>query len=294
MMKRAAAVVLPSMIGLLMLVASGSVRAQGLVVPKTEKGAGEDAAAVPPPATSWMSYHARPLTLTKGMVGIHGDLVADISADRWGKPLWVTPNLYYGVSDQLTVGIAMNPKAEFFPTGGGFCLSSDRYCSKFFVPNNASLDLLFSFNRTSSLEVAFHGGVDLGSIDPFVASGRGGLLLKIALTSEVAIMADPSISAGITKRAAPVNNKEFLSVPIRIGYQLHPQVNAGLITGVNGAISGFVDRFQVPLGLGALAALNEQIDVAVNFMFAAIAGNIAPMASHLDYRSVALTVNYRL
>jgi hypothetical protein len=38
MMKRAAAVVLPSMIGLLISVASGSVQAQGLVVPKKEKG----------------------------------------------------------------------------------------------------------------------------------------------------------------------------------------------------------------------------------------------------------------
>jgi hypothetical protein len=292
MMKRAAPVVLPSLIGLLVSVMSGSVQAQGLVVPKKEK-AGEEAAVTAPLEVNWLDYGARPLTLTQGMVGVSGDLVADISDNRWGKPLWLTPHVYYGVSDKFTAGITANPKSQFFPTGGGFCMSSSRYCGKVFIPNNVSLDLLFSFNRAAMMEIAFHGGIDLGAIDPFVASGRAGLLIKIRITNEVSIMADPSLSAGITKRTE-LNNKEYLSVPIRVGYQLHPQVNAGLFTGINSALSGFADRFQVPLGVGVLGALNPKIDAALNLTFAAIAGNVAPNTSNFDYRSVALTVNYRM
>jgi len=292
MMKRAAAVVLPSMIGLLISVTSGNARAEGLVVPKKVK-AGDDAAPTPPPPINWLDYNARPLTLGTGMMGISGNLVADISANNWGKPLWLIPHFYYGVSDKLTVGITGNPKAEFFPTAGGFCMSSSAYCPKVFIPNNVSFDLLFSFNRAAMMEVAFHGGLDLGAFDPFTAAGRGGLLVKIRINELVAILADPSISAGITRR--DFGNKEYLSVPIRVGFQFHPQVNAGLITGVNGAPATFADSYQVPLGLSALAALNEKLDVAVNLTFPTVAGNVPILnTSHLDYRSVALIVNYRM
>jgi hypothetical protein len=298
MMKRAAAVVLPSMIGLLISVTSGSARAEGLVVPKKVK-ASDEAAAAPPPPANWLDYNARPLTLAKGMVGITGALIVDISANKWGKPIWLLPQLYYGVSDQLTVGITGNPRAEFFPTQGGLCLSSSGYCGgKVVIPNNVSFDLLFSFNRTAMMEIAFHGGIDFRAIDPFVASGRGGLLIKVRVNELVAIMADPSVTAGITKRGAPpsgVNNQEFLSVPIRVGFQFHPQINAGLITGVSGWLSGFADSYQVPIGLSALAALNEKIDAAVNLTFPTVVGFVpAANTSHFDYRSVALIVNYRM
>jgi hypothetical protein len=295
MMKRAAAVVLPSMIGFVISVTSGSARAEGLVVPKKVK-ASDEAAAAPPPPANWLDYNARPLTLGKGMVGISGALVADISANNWGKPLWLLPQFYYGVSDQLTVGITGNPRAEFFPNQGGFCLSSSAYCGgKAIIPNNASLDLLFSFNRAAMMEIAFHGGLDLRAFDPFVASGRAGLLIKVRINEQVAIMADPSVTAGITKRAAPVNNKEYLSVPIRVGFQFHPQVNAGLITGVNGWLSGFADSYQVPVGLSLLAALSEKIDAAFNLTFPTVVGFVpAANTSNFDYRSVALIVNYRM
>jgi hypothetical protein len=279
------------MFGVSLVVASGSARAQGLVVPKKNKGE-SDAPAVPL-ENNWMDYNARPLTLNKGMVGIHADFVVDISANQWGKPIWLVPNVYYGVTDQLMVGIAESPKAEFFPSGGGFCLGNSTYCKpRVFVPNNTSLDLVFSLNRAPTMELAFHGGVDIAPIDPFALSARGGVLLKVLISGPVAIMADPSISAGITKRAE--GNKEYLSVPIRIGYQLHPQVNAGLVTGVNGALEGFADRFLVPVGLGAIAALTDKIDVAANLTFPAVVGTVQMGTSNVDYRSFAISVNYRM
>src|SRR5262245_13639161 len=85
-------------------------RAEGLVVPKPTSGEGESYS--PPASTSWLDYNARPLTLAKGMVGIHGDLVVDISNNHWGKPLWITPNVYYGVSDSIMIGVAENPQAD--------------------------------------------------------------------------------------------------------------------------------------------------------------------------------------
>jgi len=283
------------MLGFVISVMSVDARAEGLVVPKKNKGEADAPAA--PLENNWMDYNARPLTLGKGVVGIHADFAVDISAHQWGKPLWLIPNVYYGVSDQLSVGIVENPTWEFFPSQGGFCLSNDTYCGKVVVPNNTSLDLKFSLSRTASMEVAFHGGIDLLAIDPFTAAGRAGLLLKILINGPVSIMADPSFRAGITRRNPPAPyapNKEYISVPIRVGYQLNPQVNVGLLTGVNSALDGFADRYQVPVGLTGLAALTDKIDVGATLLFPAVAGFVGPGTSHADYRSFAMSASYRM
>ena len=76
------------------------------------------------------------------------------------------PNFYYGISDQLTVGLAHNASAEIFQTAGRPRPLPDRRqiggCAK--VYNNLSLDALFSFMRSSTMDIAFHGGLDFVSL----------------------------------------------------------------------------------------------------------------------------------
>jgi hypothetical protein len=88
-----------------------------------------------------------------------------------GKPIQIVPNLYYGVSSELTVGFAHNTGAEIFRRAalpGGLCLclsGTSGNCAK--VYNNFSLDALFSFLRSSTMDLAGHGGLDFRSLDPF-------------------------------------------------------------------------------------------------------------------------------
>ena len=155
-------------------------------------------------------------TLHQGAVNIDGDLVIGLSKGSAWKPIQIIPNLYYGVSNELTAGFANNTNAEIFqavsaPGGRGLCLSgSSNGCAH--VYNSFSLDALFSFMRSSRLDFAAHGGVDF-VLDPFPLSLRLGVKAKAGI-GPLAIGFDPSLNIGLIKRD---ENKEYLQVPVRIG-----------------------------------------------------------------------------
>jgi hypothetical protein len=44
------------------------------------------------------------VTLHQGGISIDGDFVTSLSKDAVGKPIDIVPNIYYGVSDTLSVG----------------------------------------------------------------------------------------------------------------------------------------------------------------------------------------------
>ena len=110
--------------------------------------AGGDAGAAP---TAAGTGGGPPHTLRQGGVSIDGDVVIGLSSGSAGEPINIVPNIYYGVSDQLSVGLAHNPGAEIFQTAGrGLCLTgTSGGCGK--VYNNLSLDSLYSFMRSSTM-----------------------------------------------------------------------------------------------------------------------------------------------
>jgi hypothetical protein len=265
-----------------------AARADELVVPKAAPAAEAEAAPPPPPA-NWMNYNARPLTLSKGMLGIHGDIVTDVSAGHGGKPVWLTPNVYYGVTDTFSIGIAENVDAEFFPIGGGLCLGG-KYCAK--VLNNTALDLLLSVARSTTSEIAIHAGADVNGFSPFSLDVRGGALMKFSLTGPLALMADPSVSVWLLNPGP--GKQEFVSVPLRLGYQVVEQVNVGLATGMNAYVNNFSNSLAIPVGLGAFLTPNEKLDVGLNLTLSNVGGHHDPGFNALSNRTIAFTVNYRL
>jgi hypothetical protein len=268
---------------------AGAARADELVVPKAGPAAAEAEAKPPAPPADWMNYNARPLTLAAGMLGIHGDVVSDISSGRGGKPVWITPNIYYGVTDTFTIGVAENVDAEFFPIGGGLCLGG-KYCDK--VLNNVSVDLLLSVGRTPASEIALHAGADINAFSPLSLDVRGGAWLKFALAGPLALMGDPSVSVWVLNPGP--GKQEFVNIPLRLGYQVADQVNVGLATGMNAYINNFSNSLAIPVGLGALLTPNPKLDVGLNFTLTNVGGHHDPGLTAFSNRTVALTVNYRL
>jgi hypothetical protein len=280
-----------SILGFALAGASGmnAARADELVVPKAAPAA--EAEAAPPPApANWMNYNARPLTLSSGMLGIHGDIISDLSTGKGGKPVWISPNFYYGVSDRFTIGIAENPDAEFLPVGGGICLAGS-YCNNKIL-NNTSVDALLSLARAPTMEIALHFGADILPFSPFTLDVRGGALMKFAVTGPLALLADPSVSVWVVNRGG--GNTEFLNVPVRLGFQVNEQMNAGLVTGVNGYLSGFADNFAIPVGLGLLLTPNEKLDFGASFTLSNAAGHHAAGFGAFTQRFLAITANYRI
>src|SRR3990172_9892059 len=76
----------------------------------------------------------RPITLTKGMLQINGNIGVSMSKELVGKPIVVTPNVFYGVSDKLTIGLV----------NSSLCVTGkDNGCAKAF--NSLGLDVIFAF-----------------------------------------------------------------------------------------------------------------------------------------------------
>jgi hypothetical protein len=270
----------------LVLLAGATARAQ--VPPAAPPPGSEPPPAAPPPAeappateaapaaapvsagATVMSgpYFQRPLTNPAGTVTINGAVDLNLSKDAVLKPVWVTPNIYYGVTDQLTLGLAHGAWEDIFHGGGGLCLGGDsRGCGK--VYNNVSLDGLYSLVRQANFELAAHAGFDFRDIDQKHLGLHVGAALKFT-SGPLAIVADPSLGIGLNKR--DMGNKESLTVPLRIGFQASPTVAAFLDTGIGGPTSDFGDSYVIPAGVGALVAVAPIADLGAKFEFGNLAG----------------------
>ena len=260
--------------------------ADGAAAPAGDAAAPAAAPAAPAAAAGGTDFNSRALTPHAGGIAVYGALNINLSKSLVAKPVWITPNVYYGISDQLAVGVATNVFAEtwdFAP--GGLCLGGqERGCFKTF--NNLSFDALFSFMKQAGTEIAAHGGIDLLSIDPMFASLRLGVRGKVG-GGPIAVVFDPAINIGITKRDQ--GNKEAITVPVRVGFQASPELNLGLATGIQGPTSSFGDFYRVPVGVSGIFGLAPNIDVGAHFTFI----NLIGKGHSADGRILGLFLNFR-
>jgi len=293
MTNRTARFVVCSALGLALAMLAAPGRALAQDAPAEGTPPAESTPAPPPaaaPASSSGGGYLSPtdVTLRQGAISIDGDVVVNLSSGRVGKPVQIVPNLYYGVNDALTVGFAQNPLAEIFQTAGsGICFGgSSNGCPGFY--NNFSVDGLYSFLRSSTMDLAGHGGVDFGSLDPFRMSLRAGVKGKL-MAGPVMLVFDPFISFGLNDRSGPNGNKEVLALPLRAGFMVTPQLNVGASVGLIGPLDGFGDNVNIPLGAGATFAVSNMVDVRAQFTFTDLNGSGAA-----DGRAMSVGAAYRM
>ena len=249
-------------------------------------------AATPAPVKS--AGNPTDITLRQGGISIDGDFVTNLSKDLAGKPIDIVPNIYYGVSDALSIGVAHNPGAEIFQVAGlgsGLCLAgTSGGCAK--VYNSVSLDGLFSFSRSGTMDLGAHAGLDFLQFSPdMLMSVRVGVKGK-TLAGPLVLVFDPAINIGVTKRDA--GNKEVLQIPVRVGYMATPQLNVGVSTGLFGfldpPVGGFGDTYAIPVALGGTFGVNSNLDVRAQFSF----DNLAGKGGGADFRSLSVGAAYRM
>ncbi len=271
--------------------------------------AGGDGAAAPAPAPdagggemmgsftkeTWpLAVVERPINVAKGMIEIRADVFVNLSKDAVAKPLAIAPDIYYGVSDKLMVGLTHNL---------GLCLTgTDSGCAK--VYNDVGFEGVFSVKRDAKMDLAVAGGLELASLDPMLARLNVGARFKYR-AGKIGIYVDPNLGLGLNKRTSdPVTglggNKEALSLPVKIGFQATPKLFAYVRTGIGGLgigpnagapLSHFGDLFVIPVGVGALFAVSNKIDVGGEFFLPAVAGS---SIASTDFRALILTGNIRL
>lgn len=245
--------------------------------------AGGDAAAAAPAEGGGGGAHG--LTLPKGKIAIWAALGVGMSTDFVGDPISLSPDVWYGVSDDLSVGLvhsSMGTVGFWGTAGGSLCLAGD-LCGDVF--SNTGVHAKYQFQK-GDLQLAGIGGLNTMTTDPLTLGLQAGVLGR---WSSGKIMVDfaPTIRIGLTERDF---NKEVIYVPVTVGYAVNDKIHAGLQTGILGPLDGFGDAFNVPVGVGAMYMVSEQIMAGGSFTF----HNLLGKNSSADSRSLDLVVGYMM
>jgi hypothetical protein len=179
------------------------------------------------------------------------------SEGRFGKPIWIAPNFYWAVSDDLSLGISHQR---------GLCFND---CGK--VYNDAGFDLILFLTGSDRFELDLHAGVPIHSFDPFFVGMQGGVLGRVNIGSVTALVFDPSLYIGFSGRDR--GNREALSMPFWFYFQATDVVVPFVGSGLHGPLDGFFDAFAVPLEAGVLFDVTHDIDLGFSMRFPNLLGH---------------------
>jgi hypothetical protein len=224
-----------------------------------------------------------------GMFSARILLDINLSKGAAGEPISIAPDLYYGVSDKLQLGLLhTDPTGWQSRPGVGLCLTGkDGGCPKAY--DNIGFDLLYALG-SGSFPISAHGSVFLDSFDPMTTHLALGVAGKAHFTDRVALLFDPKLAIALDSRDT---NKDVLYVPLELQFQLAPPTILKVLTGIAGTTSGFGDTYQVPLGLGLLQNLNKHFDLGARFSFDNLLGKQPADVGRADLRSFAVLLNVR-
>jgi hypothetical protein len=236
------------------------------------------------------------LTLPKGRLVLDAFIEIGLSDGSEFEPISVSPDVWYGVSDDLTVGLVHSGRgASGFigSVGDSLCLSGEGGgCGDIY--SNVGLNARYKL-KTGPLSYAVDGGLYANSIDPLALAVKLGVVGRWQ-KAKLAVEFQPNVFIGVTERDGVVTggvavggNKEILSIPVTAYYAVGPKVALSLQTGVVMPFEEIADTFTVPLSLGGHYSLNESMNLTLAFTFPAI---IAGTEGGIDARSLTLGATY--
>jgi hypothetical protein len=249
----------------------------------------------PPPASITRSAPGS-LALPHGKLSIALTFEIESTADRFGEPVAIAPDVSYGATDRLTVSVVHSKFATTgfrAVTGGGICLGDA--CPQ--VYNNVGAEALYAL-RTGPLAVAAVGGMHAMDLDRgFYDLKLGGRVRYTA--GRAAVIASPSVLLAVTERTDEMDtrqNRDLYYVPVLATYKLVPALTAGLGSGVKGSLNDLGGSWELPLGVVATYAIDRRVTVGASFVFGKLLGGAddppapAPAATGADYRGAQLWI----
>jgi hypothetical protein len=243
----------------------------------------------------------RPLTLAAGMVEIGGDsLIVGVSGGEAdpGQPILLAPELRYGVSGQLQIGVTHTNHFPFFPPAGVCVSGEEKGCAK--VYNTVGAELEYALSSGGSAELSARAGATVGRFDPDFALGATAGLEARLRSGSIAVVIDPSVYIGIIERdtfpigMAGDSHPDWLFLPVRLQLQATSQAMIYAMSGLNTPLKDMGDFYQIPAGLGASYAASNRMDIGLEFQVANAAGKDLGLVEKLDERYLIARIAFRL
>lgn len=236
------------------------------------------------------------VTLPKGRVLLDAFLEINLVSGLEFKPFSLSPDVWYGATDDITVGLvhsAVGTSGFIGGAGESLCLAgTGGGCAD--VYHNVGVDVRYKL-KTGMLAYAAEGGIFVGAFDPFQLDVKLGLVARWQ-QGKIAVELAPNLLIGLAGRTTTVgtmevtNNGEILNLPITGLYAITPKISAALQFGVVLPFESTGDTYRIPLSIGGHVQVNESINVNLAFSLPAVAGGGA--GTGFDFRTITLGGTY--
>ena len=252
--------------------------------------------AVSTPAAS--AEGAEQLTLPRGRLLLDAYFEASLVSGGEFQPFAISPDLWYGATDKITVGFVHSAVGASGFIGGAttsLCLTGETGGCAALYPG-FGIDARYQL-KTGSFAWAADGGLYIRHFDPFQ------LALKIGAvgrwhSGKMALELLPNVFFGLTGRDAATvgtvsiaGNQEVFDLPLTFLYALTPRVAVALQSGIMLPFQNAGDFYAIPVSLGAHFHVNDSLNVNLAFTLTALAGgNLQPTG--FDGRSLTLGGTY--
>lgn len=229
-----------------------------------------------------VEFTHRPLTLAAGLFELGVPVEINLSKDEVGKPVSIPLTAYYGLTNQLTVGVTHER---------GLCLTgTSNGCDK--VYDDVGFEARFLVAPRGAFQAALIAGYLIHGISDFVSAVELGADLRYDILP-IAIRLRPTLGIGVTKRE--LFNKELLQVPLTIEFQATHQLVLEAFTGLNLVVDppapiAAGDTLTVPVGFAGIYTPSRTLDVGAEFRFE----NLLGKDGSADVRALRLFATIRL
>lgn len=213
---------------------------------------------------------ADPVVLDRGE--LHAALTVESNlapSGGTGKPLSIAPDVWYGVTDELTLGlIHSNASLDHIQPGASLCVRTDDFICRD-AYRGSGLDALYRL-LPGQLAVAARARVLIRDIDPWKPAVTLGALARWR-QGRYEVSADPYLQLGLTNRS--LGNRAELWVPVVASISPVCRWWIDLHTGWNSDWAIITeDGWHVPVGLGTRVDATETVRLAALFGFTSLLG----------------------
>ncbi|MFT3695860.1 MAG: hypothetical protein QM831_22180 [Kofleriaceae bacterium] len=230
-------------------------------------------------------------TLSKGALSVDASLEMNLSSAAAFKPTSLSPDLWYGVSDDLTVGLVHSGTGRtgfIGVVGDSLCLTGTSNGCRH-VYNNVGIDARIRISRPWAVDA----GLYVNSIsDPFQLAGKLGISGRW-VWGKMSLEATPDIFIGFTNRepnsmTGAATNTETLFVPATLSYLAADRIGLAIQMGLVLPFTDTSDTWSVPLSFAAKYAATPKFGLGLAFTFPRLIANNGTA----DARSITLGGSY--
>jgi len=257
-----------------------------------------DSEAKPPDAAAGGADGTDQLTLPKGRLVVNGFVEIGLSTDFVGKPISITPDAWYGVTDDITAGLVHSSTAVTGFIGGvgdALCLTGTSNGCPDLYPG-VGFEGRYKI-KLSGLAVAAEGGLLIQHLgDPLAVAIKAGGIGRWH-QGKIAVDVQPNLIIAVTNRGSSTTggvtisgSRDLLNLPITGLYAVTPLISAAVQVGFVLPLQDTGDAYRLPLSIGGHYRVNDMLSVSLAFSLPALVGGGS--GTGLDARSLTLGGSY--